>query len=48
MVGNVGDDEGEVFRMFGDADINLGGEVPLPGLEIDEDVVEEDVLIKLA
>ena len=34
--------------MFGDADINLGGEVPLPEVEIDDDVVEEDVLIKLA
>ena len=33
--------------MFGDADINLGGEAPLPNVDIDDDG-EEEVLIKLA
>ena len=47
LVGNVGDVDGDVLLIFGDPDISLGGEDPLPSVEID-DVTEEDVLIKLA
>ena len=47
LVGNVGDKDGDVLPILGEADINLGGDDPLPNVEID-DVAAEEVLIKLA
>ena len=45
--GKVGDEAGDVLLILGDADINLGGEVPLPNVDIDDEG-DVEVLIKLA
>ena len=45
--GKVGDEAGDVLLIFGDADINRGGDAPLPNVDIDDEG-DVEVLIKLA